>query len=330
MPRVSVVTAFLNEAENLPLLKQRVETVAAEAEMEIELVLVDDHSTDHSSRLARSWADSQPHVRYIRLARNCGSHAACTAGLAHATGDCAVILAADLQDPPETIPLLLQQWRAGHDVVWAARTAREGEPWSKQLFSRTYYQLMQILGLTNMPAQGADFLLLDRKVIDAYNAIGEKNTSFLAMILWMGFPQTTIQYVKQARQAGHSKWTLSKKIKLLVDSVVSFSYAPIRLMSVLGLCMAACGFLYALAVIAGRLAGWIEAGTGFAALMTVLLVGQGMIILMLGVLGEYLWRAFDEARGRPRYLIEEHVGRPRETNLQHIRLSSDETRGEAA
>jgi dolichol-phosphate mannosyltransferase len=164
---------------------------------------------------------------------------------------------------------------------------------------------MRRIALPDMPAKGADFVLIDRKVIDAYNGISEKHTSLLAMILWMGFRQTCVEYVKAARHAGKSKWTLSKKIKLLVDSIVSFSYTPIRLMSGLGFLMAAAGFFYAITVAVGRLTNWVAAGTGFAALMTVLLVGQGTILMMLGVLGEYLWRTFDEARGRPRYLIEE-------------------------
>jgi dolichol-phosphate mannosyltransferase len=166
---------------------------------------------------------------------------------------------------------------------------------------------MRLLALPDMPKKGADVMLLDRKVIDAYNAIREKHTSLLAMILWLGFRQTSIEYVKQARHAGKSKWTLSKKLKLVVDSIVSFSYVPIRAMSLLGGGMALCGFGYATAILVGRVCGWVLAGTGFAALMTVLLIGQGSILLMLGILGEYLWRTYDEARGRPRYIVEEYV-----------------------
>jgi dolichol-phosphate mannosyltransferase len=305
--KLSVITAFLNEAQNLPQFRQRVAAVADQLDCEVEVVLVDDHSGDASSRVAKQWAREDGRAVYLRLSRNCGSHAALSAGLAHATGDCAVLLAADLQDPPEVIPDLLAKWREGHDVVWAARAARRGESWSTRAFAGMYYCLMRRLALPEMPPKGADFLLMDRRVIDAYNAIPEKNTSFLAMILWMGFRQTSIDYVKEARQAGRSKWTLSKKLKLFVDSIVSFSYAPIRCMSMLGFVMALCGFLYAAVVITGRLAGFVTAGTGFAALMTVLLVGQGAILMMLGVLGEYIWRTFDEARGRPRYIVEECV-----------------------
>jgi dolichol-phosphate mannosyltransferase len=166
---------------------------------------------------------------------------------------------------------------------------------------------MRWLALPEMPAKGADFLLIGRKVIDACNTTSEKHTSLFAMLLWMGFRQTSVPYVKQDRRLGKSHWTLGKKFKLFVDSVVSFSYLPIRVMSLLGLLMASGGLCYALYIVVGRFVGWITAGTGFAALMTVLLIGQGSILLMLGILGEYLWRTFDEARGRPRYIIEEIV-----------------------
>jgi dolichol-phosphate mannosyltransferase len=307
MAGLSLITAFYNEAESLPVFVDRAEQTLQSLGTTYEIVLVDDHSTDASTGFARQWASSRAHARYLRLARNCGSHAAYSAGLAHCTGDCAILLAADLQDPPELVSQLLHEWQEGHDVVWAARAGREGEAWHTKALAAAYYWVMRKTALPEMPARGADCLLVDRKVIDAYNAIPEKNTSFLAMILWMGFRQTTIEYVKQARHGGRSKWTVSKKIKLLVDSVLSFSYAPVRIMSALGMIMAFCGFLYALVVVVGRLTGFVTGGTGFAALMTVLLIGQGTIMTMLGVLGEYLWRTFDEARGRPRYIIEESI-----------------------
>jgi len=307
MSRLSVITAFHNEEQNLPQFRERISAVADALPMEIEIVLVDDRSSDRSWEIVRQWQAEDPRLACVRLSRNCGSHAAFSAGLAHCTGDCAALLAADLQDPPEAVPELLAKWRDGYAVVWAVRSQREGERWSTVLFASMYYRLMRRFALPDMPSKGADFLLMDRKVIDAYNAIPEKNTSFLAMILWMGFRQTSIQYVKQARCAGKSKWTFAKKLKLFIDSMVSFSYVPIRLMSLLGLLMAAGGFVYAVAVIVGRLTGWVTVGTGFAALMTVLLVGQGGILVMLGILGEYLWRTFDEARGRPRYIVEEYV-----------------------
>jgi dolichol-phosphate mannosyltransferase len=313
---VTVLTAFLNEAPNLPLFRERVTGALGRLGMDYEIVLIDDHSTDQGPAFAKEWAREDPNVQYIRLSRNCGSHAAYSAGLAKCRGDCAILLAADLQDPPEMIPDLLDRWKAGHEVVWATRSAREGESLATRLLARIYYWLMRKFALPDMPEKGADFLLMDRKVIDAYNAIPEKHTSFLAMILWLGFRQTTVEYVKQARHSGRSKWTLSKKIKLFIDSLVSFSYAPIRLTSLAGVCVSLLGFLYALVIVVNAFGG--VAVQGWSSLMVVVLLLGGFQLLMLGIFGEYLWRAFDEARGRPRYVVEEYLGpeaeRPRQVD----------------
>jgi polyisoprenyl-phosphate glycosyltransferase len=310
--KLSVIVPVYNEAENLPIFRERVESMMArlsskDQSCDYELIFVDDHSRDGSADLLRDWSRTSDKIRYMRFTRNCGSHAACSAGLAVADGDCAALLAADLQDPPETIPLLLEQWQSGSDVVWAVRERREGEKVSTKIFSRLYYLLMRKLALPEMPEQGADFVLMDRRVVDVYNSIREKHTSFVAMILWIGFRQTSIHYTKEARLHGKSKWTFAKKVKILIDSLVSFSYAPLRMISGVGLCMAFLGFLYAAFVLYARLSGSVEAGTGFAAIIIVLLIGQGMIMTMMGVLGEYLWRTFDEVRGRPRYVIEEAI-----------------------
>lgn len=306
-PTVSVVVFFWNEVGNLPLLEERMTAVVREHRLRAEIVLVNDSSTDGSDEQARQWLSRVPCGVSVRFSRNFGSHAAVAAGLQHCTGDCAVIMAADLQDPPELIPELIAKFREGFDVVWACRSERLGESWSTKTAAAAYYRLMRWMGLPNMPPSGADFLLVSRQVIDAVNASPEKHTSVLAMILWMGFRQTFIEYVKQARHSGHSKWTLTKKVKLLVDSVVSFSYVPIRAASLVGLAMATAGFIYT-AVIAGLwMLGRVSAGTGYAAIMCVLLIGQGAILLTLGVLGEYLWRTFDEARRRPRYIIDQLI-----------------------
>jgi dolichol-phosphate mannosyltransferase len=318
MTRLSVLTAFYNEAPNLPRLRERLSAVFEHLDVEPEIVLIDDHSTDDSPAVAKQWASTDERVSYFRLSRNCGSHAAFSAGLEKCSGDCAVLLAADLQDPPETIPALIAKWREGFEVVWAVRGGRKGEAWTTKLFSRIYYWLMQRLALPEMPATGADFVLVDRKVVDAYNRVREKHTSFMAMILWIGFRQTFISYTKEVRLAGRSKWTLRKKLKLFVDSIVSFSYAPIRLMSVFGFVLALCGFAYAIAVVIGWLVGYVVAGTGYAALMTVLLIGQGSILMALGIVGEYLWRTFDEVRGRPRYFFEEQISAARYSRVADL------------
>lgn len=307
MKRISILTAFLNEESNLPVLRERVTAVLATLPYDYEIVLVDDHSTDGSGRVAKAWVADDPRARYLRLSRNFGSHAAIAAGLAVCTGDCAIFLAADLQDPPETIRQLVDQWQAGHDVVWAVRSERLGESWSTKLFARLYYWLMRTFAIADMPEKGADFMLLDRKVIDAYNAVPEKNTAFLPMLIWLGFRQTSIEYVKQARHSGATKWNLSKKTKLLIDSLVSFSYFPIRFASIAGIGVSLLGFLYAVVIVINAFRGIpIQ---GWSSIMCVVLVLGGFQLLMLGIFGEYLWRAFDEARGRPRYVIEEQLSR---------------------
>jgi polyisoprenyl-phosphate glycosyltransferase len=306
MRKLSILTAFLNEETNLGVFRERVQAALRPlVGVDYEIVLIDDHSTDGSSSVAKEWVTDDPNVQYVRLSRNCGSHAAYSAGLAKCTGDCAILLAADLQDPPEMIPDLLARWKEGYDVVWATRSGRLAEAWHTKLFASLYYRMMRRFALPEMPAKGADFLLMDRKVIDAYNAIPEKNTSFLAMILWLGFNQTSIEYVKQARHSGKSKWNLSKKLKLFVDSMVSFSYAPIRLSSLAGVCVSFLGLLYAAVVVFNALRG--DPIQGWSSLMVVVLVIGGFQMFMMGVFGEYLWRTFDEARGRPRYVIEEHL-----------------------
>jgi glycosyltransferase involved in cell wall biosynthesis len=301
---VSILVFFFNEQSNLPLLRQRVTAVIGRSDFNAEVVLIDDGSVDSSGRLASDWVAEDSRICYLRLSRNFGSHAAVAAGLQHCTGDCAVIMAADLQDPPEVIPQLVQQYEAGYDVVWACRSERHGESWFTIAAANSYYRLMRWMGLPNMPPRGADFLLVSRKVIDAVNRYPEKHTSILAMILWMGFRQTFIHYVKQARHSGKSKWSLSKKIKLLIDSVVSFSYVPIRAVSLIGLLLASAGITFAFVLVILWFFDRVTSGTGYAALMSILLTGQGLILLTLGILGEYLWRTFDESRGRPRFIID--------------------------
>jgi dolichol-phosphate mannosyltransferase len=307
LKKLTVVTFFHNEEGNLSELRSRIETVWRKTPYDLEVVLVDDASNDGSEALARAWKADDYETTYLRFSRNFGSHAALAAGLAHSTGDFAVIMAADLQDPPEIIPDLINEHLKGYDIVWACRSERLGESFFTIFTAAIYYRLLRNLGLPNTPPKGADFLLISKKVILKVNQHLEKNTSVYAMILWMGFNQAFIEYVKQARKSGVSKWTLSKKVKLLIDSIIPFSYVPIRFMSLLGILLSSSGFLYAFFVLLARLAGWVTTGTGFAAIMTVLLVGQGTILLTLGILGEYLWRTYDESRGRPRYIVDEVV-----------------------
>jgi polyisoprenyl-phosphate glycosyltransferase len=304
---LSVVVAAYNEEGNLPVLLERALAVDwAALRMEPEFVFVDDHSTDRTPEILASYAARDTRVKVLRFSKNFGSHKAFTAGLEHCTGDAAVILAADLQDPPETIPLLVEKWRSGAKVVWAVRGDREGESLATRIFSRLYYFLMRRFAEVRPPRKGADFLLVDKAVVAELRAAPEKHTSLLSLIQWMGFDQAEITYSKAARLSGRSKWTLRKKIKLAVDSFVSFSYFPLRLASACGLVFAFSGFAYA-AITAIRALVMGSPVQGWASLMCVLLIVSGVQLIMLGIVGEYLWRTFDETRGRPRFIIEKRI-----------------------
>jgi dolichol-phosphate mannosyltransferase len=300
---LSIVTPAYNESGNLPVLYERLCRVLSSQSVDWEWIVVDDHSGDATFVVMAGIAEKDPRVRCIRLARNFGSHTAIMCGLDYVRGDCTVLMAGDLQDPPETLPALLAKWYDGAQVVWAMRAAREGEKATTLGFARLYYYMMRrVVGIAEMPATGADFFLIDRLVVESLRQFNEHNVSILALITWMGFRQTKISYNKHARLHGRSGWTLEKKLKLVADSVTSFTYKPIRFMSYVGFLTALAGFLYSGIVIANALAG--RPIQGWSSLMVVVLVFSGIQMLMMGILGEYLWRALDESRRRPRYLVE--------------------------
>lgn len=305
--QLSIITPAFNEAGNLPLLHSRIQSVMESIAINWEWLIIDDHSQDTTIQVVSEMAKQDAHIKGIRLSKNAGSHTAIKCGLDFCQGDCAVVMAADCQDPPETIPDLMNRWQKGAKIVWAIRSKRHGEKTTNLGFSRLYYFIMRkIIGIREMPATGADFFLIDRQVVDALKKFNETHVSLLALITWLGFQQEFIMYDKDSRHQGKSGWTLKKKLKLVADSIAAFSYFPIRFMSYFGFLIAFVGFIYAGVVFINGLLG--EPIIGWASLMVVILVIGGMQMLMLGILGEYLWRALDEARRRPKYIIDSIVG----------------------
>jgi polyisoprenyl-phosphate glycosyltransferase len=303
MPELSIVVPVFHNEENLPDLVPALER--ATRDLDVEFVFVDDGSRDGSWAWMERWAEREPRVTAIKLSRNFGSFTACAAGLAHARGRAAVLISADLQDPPELIPEMVRLWRAGHEVVLAVRDRRI-EPWHQRALAGAYYRLMRRWALRDMPVGGFDFCLIDRKVVDTVTRIEERNTSLMGLILWTGFRRAEVPYTRRAREKGRSMWTLAKKLKYFADSLVAFSYTPIRLMQAAGASIAALGFLWAVVIVVLRLRGSIEI-EGWSALMMVVLVLGGLQLLTLGVLGEYLWRTLDEVKRRPLYLVDRVV-----------------------
>ena len=318
---LSIVVPLLNEVENLPVLYQRLDEVGRGAlkDVELEMLFVDDGSQDGSYQLLCDLARDDPRVRVIKLSRNFGSHGAVLAGFHHASGDYVTILAADLQDPPEDLARLLDRAKEGFDVVWAVR-AQRNDPALSVALARVYYFIMRKVALPNYPPQGFDFVLLSRRVIDSVFDRAERNTSLFGQVVWAGFSQTSIDYEKAARRQGRSKWTLAKKIKLAIDSVVAFSSLPIRTISLMGIGVFFLGLLYAGFIVFHRLTSGVPV-EGWASLMVAVLLLSGFQMLMLGVIGEYLWRTLDEARLRPPYLIAESQGKPLGSRGQSIRMA---------
>ena len=270
----------------------------------LELVLVDDGSGDRTLELLLEWQRKEPtRIKVVKLTRNFGTMSAVQAALTLVTGDCVAELSADLQDPPELLIEMVSYWEKGAKAIVAVRTGREDSA-SERLFAATYYKLLRKFALKDYPEGGYDFFLVDRQVANLMNRINDKNTSVFSLLWWLGFKPVLIPYVRRERTKGVSRWTMAKKIKLFVDSFVGFSYLPIRAVTVVGLSVAVAALLYAVYIVAR----WSVMGSdvrGWSSIMTVVALTAGIQMMMLGVLGEYLWRTLDETRKRPGYVIDE-------------------------
>ncbi|MBA3271057.1 MAG: glycosyltransferase family 2 protein [Acidobacteria bacterium] len=294
--KLSVVSPAFNESANLDDVHQHLRAALDGAGLDWEWIVVDDHSADDTFAVLTAIASADPRVRGLRLSRNSGSHTAIRCAIHYAAGDAIALVASDLQDPPQVLVRMWTEWERGAQVVWAVRGARPGGAVDSK-FARLYYWLMRRVAGLSLPPTGADCFLLDRVVADSLNTCRERHTSIFALLTWLGFRQTHITYDKAGRTRGVSGWTFRKKMKLVVDSLVGFSDLPLSWLA--GAAMAA---MLAAIVIGGRVSADIPMGTGGLATI-VLLVAAGMFAALWAV-GQYLWRAFDEARARPLWAIE--------------------------
>lgn len=304
---LSIITPAFNEAANLLPLYERLVGVMTAIGDDWEWVIVDDHSRDDTFSVVEALSIRDARVRGLRLARNSGSHIAIACGLHHVEGDAAAMVAADLQDPPETLREMLEGWRRGAQVVWAVRREQPGER-AHAGFATLYYWIMRrLVGMTAMPARGADCFLIDRAVIEAFRQSSERNTSVLALITSLGFRQEHVEYDKQPRAAGASGWTLSRKVKLVVDSVTGFSALPIRLCVYVGVALG----VIALGLAAVAVVLLPSLGAGLLLVLAAMFGLGALQLVAVGILGEYLWRTLDEARRGPAYFIEARAGAQR-------------------
>jgi polyisoprenyl-phosphate glycosyltransferase len=292
---ISLITPAFNEGSNLPMLHERLTAVFRQ--LDWEWIIVDDHSRDNTFEVIERLVAIDPRVRGIRLAYNSGSHLAFTCGLRHASGEVAALLVADLQDPPELLIQMLERWRSGVQVVWAVRRHQPGDGSGTQLY---YWIMRNLVGMNDMPATGTDFFLVDRVVIDAFLAAADRHVSIFALMMWLGFRREFIQYDKQPRARGRSGWTLAKKLKLVVDSIVGFSDFPIWWLTYAGVAALVAALVPAIVA--------VVAYSGLNAallLLAALVIGLfGCHLIALAILGHYVWRGLDAARKRPLYSIE--------------------------
>lgn len=308
MSLFSIVVPVYHNASSLGDLLAALQVVAEKnPQDDFEFIFVDDGSADGSFAVLQRLANNEPRMKIVKLSRNFGSNPAIMAGMSQAGGDAVAAIAADLQDPPALLHDMIELWRGDHKVVIAARRGRQ-DPVPTSLLSDAFYRLFRRYAIKTMPERGFDFFLIDWQVCALINDIQENNAYLMGLILWLGFDPYVLYYDRKARKQeyGQSMWSLKRKLKYFVDSFVAFSYFPIRLASALGVVFSLLGLLYALWVIYARLALGIEA-EGWASLMIVVLIAAGVQMLILGIVGEYLWRSLDETRRRPRFIIEKII-----------------------
>lgn len=321
-PSISVVAPAYNEQEVLPEFHRRVTNVLENIGFPYEIVLVNDGSRDNTLALMHALRESDPHVTVVDLSRNFGKEIALTAGLDHACGDVVVILDSDLQDPPELIPRMLSIWQEGYDIVYGVRSQRDGESWFKKATAKAFYRLIERVSRVRIPRDTGDFRLMSRRAVLELSRLREQHRFMKGLFAWIGFPAKPFYYRREARVAGQTKWNYWALMNLAIEGITSFTIAPLKMASYLGLSVAGIALIYALFIIWKTLM-YGDPVQGYPSLMVVVLFLGGVQLLSVGVLGEYLGRIFNEVKQRPLYL----VNRVLASSLQQESQNNDQAAG---
>ena len=318
---LTVVVPVFNEEANIQPFYKALAAVVDNLDMNTEVIFVDDGSIDRTYEEIATIAKQDSRIKCLRFSRNFGSHAALLAGLHAAEGDAAVTISVDLQDPPELFQELVSRWREGSHVVWAVRESREDPP-LKKAFAAVFYTLFRRIALSDYPAKGMDFGLFDRVVLDKLIEMKELNHFLPGTIIWLGYRQAQVSYHRRARRIGSTKWSLGKRVKAAIDAIVSFSYFPIRSISYTGIAISLISFLYASFLILRKVFFGLG-GPGWASLMVAVLFLGGVQLVMLGMLGEYIWRGNEQAKGRPPYIVMDTLGvDPEKTETNPLKIEA--------
>jgi dolichol-phosphate mannosyltransferase len=308
LPKYSLIIPIYNEQETISEMYRRVSAVMDRLDGETELVLINDGSRDKSLSMMRELHQRDKRVCYLSFARNFGHQIAVTAGLNFVRGQVIIILDADLQDPPELIPDMLEKWRQGYQVVYAQRTKRRKESWFKRFMAFSFYRILKSLADVDIPTDTGDFCLMDRSVVDLLNQMPERNRYIRGLRSWVGFQQTAIQFERDPRFAGEVKYTFRKSLSLAINSLVSFSRVPLRIASYMGLISAAFSIVMACLVLYWRLVQPDSPVTGFATIAIAIFFIGSVQLICIGILGEYIGRIYEEVKGRPLYTLAEVGG----------------------
>lgn len=307
-PRYSIVAPIYNEEGNIQVLYERISAVMDSTGESWELVTVNDGSRDRSLELLQELAAKDSRVRVLNFARNFGHQIAVTAGLDHTSGDAVVVIDADLQDPPEMILEMIERWKAGYHVVYAVREERKGESWFKLLTAKIFYRLIYRITDVDIPMDTGDFRLMDRKVVDVLTSMREHNRFIRGMTSWIGFKQTGIHYVRDARHSGETKYPLKKMVRFAMDAITGFSYFPLQVMIYVSFVLGVLAVLAVPIIAVLRLV----LGTGFlggqVTTIVLLLLLSAFQLFFLFVMGQYVARIYDEVRGRPLYVLADRIG----------------------
>ena len=307
MIRYSIVVPVYNEEEVARESYKRLKNVMDSTGEAYELIFVNDGSRDKTEEIITDICAEDPNVRLINFSRNFGHQTAITAGMDNSSGQAIVVIDADLQDPPEVILEMIEKWKEGYDVVYGQRAKRKGETVFKKLTAKMFYRFLRSMTSVDIPVDTGDFRLIDRKVCDVMSSLTEKNRYVRGLVSWVGFRQTAVTYVREERFAGETKYPLKKMLKFAMDAITTFSYKPLKLSIYIGFIVALASFLYLLVVLYLRL--FTDAAVaGWASTLAVSLIFNGVTLMMLGIIGEYIGRIYDEVKNRPLYIIREKIG----------------------
>ncbi len=314
---VSIVLSFRNEAANIPALVERLAAMFADEPVEYELLFVNDDSTDASLELLLNERAANPRVKIVNMSRRFGVAEGVLAGMTASRGDAVIYMDADLQDPPELVPELVARWREGYEVVYAVRERREGDGWLKRHLAAGFYRLLRRLSNVDIPVDVGDFRLVDRRALDAFRSMRERNRYVRGMFSWIGFRQIGVPYSREQRYAGEPKYSFRKSLRLAVDGIVSFSDLPLRTALVVGFLFSVASFVVGIGAIVAKIAGAFVV-PGWASLLVVVSFLGGIQLTVIGMTGLYIGRIYEEVKARPLYVIREAHG------LANVSLPTDE------